>query len=286
MKFRTHNLILLNLVPVFLCVLLGIGCVTSIPRESLNQEVHTVVVEVPTEVNEMPSTMPTPEPTPYLEQETPEPISTPKPIEPSKVIPTATPQPTIVATQVPTPTKESDQGPTLPSLEILGPLNNSSFSSDSVIIYGTSDAKSKITINGSSSQIDSDGNFYSEVELITGINQFTIVSTSESNALTTKSINIFKTAPQTLFISITKPLNQTVITSSYVQISGLTSPDAKLKIDGVSVPITIERLDPANMIGLFDHMYLLGAGLNLININVTNESGDTIDKLISVIHSN
>ena len=40
------------------------------------------------------------------------------------------------------------------------------------------------------------------------------------------------------------------------------------------------------MIGLFDHMYLLGAGLNLININVTNESGDTIDKLISVIHSN
>ena len=134
--------------------------------------------------------------------------------------------------------------------------------------------------------MDSDGNFYSEVELITGINQFTIVSTSESNVLTTKSINIFKTAPQTLFISITSPLNQTVITSSYVQISGLTSPDAKLKIDGVSVPITIERLDPANMIGLFDHMYLLGAGLNLININVTNESGDTIDKLISVIHSN
>ena len=246
MKFRTHNLILLNLVPVLLCVLLGIGCVTSIPRESLNQEVQTVVVEVPTKVNEMPSSMPTPEPTHYLEQETPKPISTP----------------------------------------ILGPLNNSSFSADSVIIYGTSDAKSKISINGSSSQIDSDGNFYSEVELITGINQFTIVSTSESNVLTTKSINIFKTAPQTLFISITKPLNQTVITSSYVQISGLTSPDAKLKIDGVSVPITIERLDPANMIGLFDHMYLLGAGLNLININVTNESGDTIDKLISVIHSN
>ena len=66
MKFRTHNLILLNLVPVLLCVLLGIGCVTSIPRESLNQEVQTVVVEVPTEVNEMPSSMPTPEPTPYL----------------------------------------------------------------------------------------------------------------------------------------------------------------------------------------------------------------------------
>ena len=89
-----------------------------------------------------------------------------------------------------------------------------------------------------------------------------------------------------MYNNITKPLNQTVITSSYVQISGLTSPDAKLKIDGVSVPITIERLDPANMIGLFDHMYLLGAGLNLIKINVTNESGDTIDKLISVIHSN
>lgn len=277
---------LLNLIAVLSCVLLGIGCVTSIPRESLNQEDQTVVVEVPTEVKEAPASMPTPEPTPYIEQETPEPTSTPKPIEPSKVIPTATPQPTTVSTQVPTPTKAPNQNLTAPLLEILGPLNNSSFSSDSVIIYGISDPESEITINESVSQIDSDGNFYSEVELITGINQFIITSKSASNIQATKSINIFKTAPQTLFISITKPLNQTVITSSYVQISGLTSPDAKLKIDGVSVPITIERLDPANIVGLFDHMYQLGAGLNLININVTNESGDTIDKLISVIHSN
>ena len=264
---------------IILLVTASIGCVTSISRESITNNTKPNVAKLQVIMPTQPVVNIIPEATLDITPNTPAP-NTPAPTDPTSFPPTNSPTP------APAPTKVTPTEPIDPILEILGPLNNTSFTSDSVIIYGISDPGTNITINESVSQIDTQGNFYSEVELVTGINQFTIESKSAGESLITKTINIFKSAPQTLFISITQPLNQTVISSSYLQISGLTSPDAKLTIDDVQVPITIERLDAANKVGLFEHVYQLGLGLNLININVSNDSGDSIDKLISVIHSN
>ena len=274
---------------IILLVPASIGCVTSISRESITNNTKPNVAKLQVIMPTQPVVNIIPEATLDITPNTPAPTAIPVPtaipapteaVSPTSFPPTNSPTPAPASTKV-TPTETID-----PILEILGPLNNTSFTSDSVIIYGISDPGTNITINESISQIDTQGNFYSEVELVTGINQFTIESKSAGESLITKTINIFKSAPQTLFISITQPLNQTVISSSYVQISGLTSPDAKLTIDDVQVPITIERLDAANKVGLFEHVYQLGLGLNLSNINVSNDSGDSIDKLISVIHSN
>lgn len=275
---------------LFLC-LVGTSCVTSVSRESINN-INTQSALLPADYNPSIGPQSTPKPVQAVPASTPQPtktlvISTPtETLSTKEPIPTKGPKPT----NVPSPTPD-DPTPSTPAkrpesvLQILGPLNNSSFTSDSVIIYGISQPGSSITINDSLSQIDSEGNFYAEVELTTGMNQFTIQSHLNETELAMKTLNIFKSAPQTLFISITKPLNQTVISASHVQISGLTSPDAKLYIGGLPIPITIERLDPANTVGLFDHLYALGPGLNLIDVRVTNDAGDSIDKLISVIYS-
>ena len=284
---KTHLLIKLICV-MSLIQIIGLGCVTSVARDSLNPPASALAnMSVSAAADTDILAQAVPKPTIYTPKPTVEATKTIILIPPTTMAPTK-PAPSKPPTATPMPSITPEQPPGIPEpvLDISGPLNNSSFTGDSVIIYGKSDPGTSITINDTESQIDDEGNFYAEVELITGINQFTIVSNSYDRDAISKTINVFKTAPQTLFISITKPLNQTVISASYVQISGLTSPDAKLKIDGVPVPITIERLDLANTVGLFDHVYQLSSGLNLINVSVTNTAGDSIDKLISVIHSN
>ncbi|HCG90813.1 MAG TPA: hypothetical protein DEZ08_03100 [Dehalococcoidia bacterium] len=169
-------------------------------------------------------------------------------------------------------------------LNVKGPEDNSSFSSDSIIIYGDSDPGSVITINDDPAQSKNDGGFYGEVDLEIGINTFTVKSTDVNNNHSSKVLNIFKTSPQSLFLSITQPLNQTTITSSYVQISGITSPNTKVYILGMPVGTQIEKLDGNNIVATFNHLVALSAGLNLIEIKVENEQNESLSKLISIIH--
>jgi hypothetical protein len=169
-------------------------------------------------------------------------------------------------------------------LNVKGPEDNSSFSSDSIIIYGDSDPGSVITINDDPAQSNNDGGFYGEVDLGIGLNTFTVKSTDVNNNHSSKVLNVFKTSPQSLFLSITQPLNQTTITSSYVKISGITSPNAKVYILEMPVPTQIEKLDGNNIVATFNHLVALSAGLNLIEIKVENEQNESLSKLISIIH--
>ena len=81
---------------------------------------------------------------------------------------------------------------------------------------------------------------------------------------------------QPFLLLITEPRDQSVVSSSPIRLSGRTSADAVVSVNGVYVPVDV--------LGIFSTMVRLDAGPNIIEVVATDTNGRVLSSIIAVIY--
>lgn len=192
----------------------------------------------------------------------------------------AGPTPTLALAATPPPTAELPPTPTPVSelfLHVRGPEDGSTLLTNAVVVHGVTTPGATVTINGNVAAVDDDGRFQAEVVLSPGINQIEVVATGamgnrQSTTLTVTSIAL---PPQPFFLLITEPKDQSVVSNSPIRLSGRTSADAVVSINGVYVPVDV--------LGIFSTTVRLESGPNIIEVVATNTDGRVLNSMIALI---
>lgn len=82
--------------------------------------------------------------------------------------------------------------------------------------------------------------------------------------------------PQPFLLLITEPQNQSVVSNSAVRLSGRTSPDALVSVNGLPVLV--------NPSGVFSEVVRLNPGPNIIEVVAANNDGQVKSAVIAVIY--
>ena len=222
-----------------------------------------------------------PDPTPDLS-----PPSTPTPTAAISPTPTGGPLPTdtIVLTPTPTaispaPTSVATATPSPPTinptpdpglfLQILGPEDGITVRGNAVVVFGNASPGSRVTVAGQVVALERDGRFQAEVEVSPGPNTIEVVAeTASGERLTeTLTVNGLETPSQPFNLVITSPTDQSIVSSGTVPVSGRTTPDAVVTVNGVSIAV--------DEIGIFSTTVTLEEGPNLIEVVATGGEGDS-----------
>ncbi len=202
----------------------------------------------------------------------PEPSATPTATPRSGVtVPTATPGAVIAQTPVPAPVIEGEL-----SLTILGPDSGQTVQADAVVVHGKASPGAIVSVAGTIIPIDPNGDFRTEAALTPGVNVIEIVATSLDGERVSQSLTITALAPQPFQLLVTEPRDQSIVRENPLRISGRSSPDAVISVDGVSVPV--------DAIGIFSTMVLLDDGPNVIDVVATNNAGQILGSVLAVIY--
>lgn len=211
----------------------------------------------------------------------PEPSATPIAEAPA----TATPRAGItVPTATPGTTSESVPTPALAptpvaegelSLTILGPRSGQTLQADAVVVHGNASSGAVVSIAGTIVTSDRNGDFRTEVALTPGVNVIEVVATGRDGGRVSQSLTITALAPQPFQLLITEPRDQSIVRENPLRISGRSSPDAVVSVDGVSVSV--------DSIGIFTTMVLLDEGPNVIDVVATNNDGQILSSVLAVI---
>ena len=271
----------LSAVAVAIAVVLA-ACVQEIERPA---EVPPTVAPSPIQTSEPAAlTRPTPEPPTPVATARPTATVAPEPTVVPTPRPTATPQPTAnpapTATPVPAPVAPT---PTpVPAaalvLEVFGPEPGASVLYDAVVVHGVTAPGASVTINGQSAEVDADGGFRAEIPLSTGENSIDVTATGNGVAATPASFVITSLAlpPLPLFLIVTDPEDQTIVSKSPVRVAGRTTPDAVVSVNGVSLPL--------DSLGVFESTVALQDGPNIIDVVATGPEGDVLDSVLAIIY--
>ncbi len=248
-------------VSVAIAVVLG-GCVSVVERSTSASTTAPALTPVPTPslapasnnsvlpTTTSPTTVPTPSPTP-----TPIPTSEPTPL-PS---PSPTPKPELL-------------------LEVRGPEDGSTVSASLIVVHGVTQPGAKVTINDEPTEVDEEGRFQSEISLVPGENLIRVASTDTAGESVTRFVRLTSTAlpPQPFFLLVTDPENQTIVRDNPVLVSGRTTPDAVLTVNGTQVPV--------DELGLFSTRVVLDEGPNVIEVVATGASRQVLSAILAVIY--
>ena len=148
---------------------------------------------------------------------------------------------------------------------------------DAVVVHGATTPGATVTINGDATEVDDGGGFRAEVTLSPGINLIEVVATDDvgnrqDTALTVTSVVL---PPQPFFLVITEPKDQSVVSDNPIRLSGRTSADAVVSINGVNVPVDV--------LGIFSVTVTLDVGPNIIEVVATDTDGKVLSSIIALI---
>ncbi len=185
-------------------------------------------------------------------------------------VPTATPGPVPTPTPAPTPVVEGEL-----SLTILGPESGQTIQADAIVVHGNASPGATVSIAGTIITSDQNGDFRAEAALTPGVNVIEVVAIGRDGERVSQSLTITALAPQPFQLLITEPRDQSIVRENPLRISGRSSPDAVVSVDGVSVSV--------DSIGIFTTMVLLDDGPNVIDVVATNNDGRILSSVLAVI---
>ena len=84
------------------------------------------------------------------------------------------------------------------------------------------------------------------------------------------------TAPAGLFLEVTEPLDESVVTTSPVRVSGTTVPDAVVSVNGEIVEVDEQ--------GNFTTVVALEEGPNIIEVVASDLEGNEVSKILAIIY--
>ena len=227
---------------------LGTGCVQKIERMTppVESQILTPTPQVVIKYLERPTNPPVPFP-----------INTP--------IPKPTPTPLVV--------NEPRE-----LLKIIEPHDGMRFRKNVVVVRGKSQTDAEILVNGAQARIDDEGNFWYGVALTVGNNEIDISAQSKDGKEVREVLNVVLLSNRPLFLSIREPLNHSLAVNPSIPVSGLTTPDAEITVQGVKVEVKTSLVPdlPEKELGIFHTEIPLTQGANPIEVIATNSMGQTI----------
>ena len=227
---------------------LGTGCVQKIERTTPQVE-SQILTPTPQVVIK------------YLERPTNPPVSLPI----NTPIPKPTPTPLVV--------NEPRE-----LLKIIEPHDGRRFRKNVIVVRGKSQTDAEVLVNGAQARIDDDGNFWYGVGLTVGNNQIDISAQSKDGKEVREVLNVVLLSNRPLFLSIREPLNHSLAVNSSISVSGLTTPDAEITVQGVEIEVKTSLVPdlPEKELGIFHTEIPLIQGANHIEVIATNSMGQTI----------
>ena len=214
------------------------------------------------------------------------------------IIPTATPvvivkyieRPTVAPTELPllsltksptvTPALVPTMSPTplVGMLEIFEPEDGVKVQDNILVVRGKTYPGSDVTINDSNVITDGRGHFWKGIMLKTGDNTINIVVHSGNQVKAKAMRHVKLLSRQPIFLSVREPLNQSLALTQTIPVSGLTTPDAKITVQGLTVPVKVRQTPdlPVKELGVFKTEVVLTVGTNHIEIVASNAAGQII----------
>ncbi|KXA91725.1 hypothetical protein AKJ57_00105 [candidate division MSBL1 archaeon SCGC-AAA259A05] len=169
-----------------------------------------------------------------------------------------------------------------PSLEVTAP---SLVGEKSATIEGTvtddvaSPEKLSVTLNGSSIDLDSEGNFSKEKSLVTGSNSFTIIAEDQVGHTAEESVTIVSdtTGPQ---VNITSPVSGKVVKTDTMTIKATVSDDVA-SYNEITVTLDEETV-PLSADGTFEKEVSVASGQNTFEVTAEDPVGNSGSADVSV----
>ena len=163
-------------------------------------------------------------------------------------------------------------------LEIIEPHDGMRFRKNVVVVRGKSQTDAEVLVNGAQARIDDEGNFWYGVALTVGNNQIDISAQSKDGKEVREVLNVVLLSNRPLFLSIREPLNHSLAVNPSIPVSGLTTPDAEITVQGVKVEVKTSLVPdlPEKELGIFHTEIPLTQGANHIEVIATNSMGQTI----------
>ena len=148
---------------------------------------------------------------------------------------------------------------------------------NAVVVHGVTTSGATVTVNGDVTAVDDDGGFQAEVGLSPGINRIEVVATDAAGNRRDTDLTVTSVVlpPQPFFLLITEPKDQSVVSDNPIRLSGRTSADAVVSVNGVSVPVDI--------LGIFSVTITLELGPNIIGVVATDTDGRILSSIIALI---
>jgi uncharacterized protein YfaP (DUF2135 family) len=184
-------------------------------------------------------------------------------------VPTATATPVPTASPTPIPPLE---------LDVRGPADGSSVTSDAVVVHGSTSPGATVTINGAAVTVATDGEFRAEVALSPGDNSIEVVATDASGNRESVILRVVSLVqpPQPFVLVVTEPRDQSIVSEGTIRLSGRTGTDAVVTVQGVGIAV--------DAVGVFSTTVTLDEGPNVIDVVATDADGRVLSTVIAVIY--
>ena len=238
-----------------------------------------------------------PLPRPGTETPTPPPATpTPPPTPTATLLPTATPVPTRTlpptATPVPTPTLPPTPRPAptpdpqkFPLLQVLEPQDGITTADSVLIVQGRTRPGATVKVNEDFASVDEEGRFVAGLILAVGHNPIEIVATDLEGEQANEVLTVTFALAKPLFLSVSAPFHQSVVTERIIDVTGLTASDAAITVNGQPVSVATVLVDaPVLEVGSFSTNLYLELGPNLVEVVATSPTGRRLTTVIAVIY--
>ena len=187
--------------------------------------------------------------------------------------------PTNTPTNTPIPVPTADPTPNIDMLEIFAPEDGIVVRDNIIVVHGKANPGANVTIDGSNVVSDGKGHFVKGIMLKTGNNVINIVVNVDDQvkAQTTRHVKLLSRQP--IFLSIREPLNRSLALTQTIPVSGLTTPDAKITVQGREVGVKVRQMPdlPVGELGVFNTEVSLLVGTNHIQVIASNQAGQLIE---------
>jgi hypothetical protein len=184
--------------------------------------------------------------------------------------PTATPTPAPTTTEMPTARPAEEL-----FLIVREPQDEMAVYTSRITVSGTTRADAVVSINGAITDVDSQGNFSSEVNLEAGPNVIEIVASDFYGDEKSDVRAVVYAAA--LPLTVIEPLNESVVMSQPVMVRGTTNADAAVSVNGNMVPVDAS--------GNFSTEVSPDVGPNFIEVVASDFRGNSSAVTIAVIYS-
>jgi len=188
-----------------------------------------------------------------------------------------TPSPKEVVTETPTtietPTVVSEPEEPL-SLLVLEPQDETVVNTSRITVSGTTRSDAVVSINGAITYVDSQGSFTGEVNLDIGPNAIEVVTSDFYENEESVILTVIYAAA--LPLTVTEPLNESVVASQSVVVKGVTNADAVVSVNDDMVSVDVS--------GGFSAPVSLEEGPNFIEVVASDFDGNSSTVTIVVIY--
>ena len=163
-------------------------------------------------------------------------------------------------------------------LGVLGPSEGATILYDAVVVYGVTVPGATVVVNELDAEVDEEGRFQVEVTLVAGQNRIEVTATETSTGSNAVTIEVTSLAlpPLPLFLLVTEPVDQTIVDDNPVRVSGRTTPDAVVSVNGVSLEV--------DELGIFSTTVAVEEGPNIIDVVATDPEGAVLDTVLAIIY--